>query len=281
MKKPNLLPPPFHYFLKTAYICFFLSVLNIPLLAQSEGIKISGTVTDTQKEPLIGVSILLKGTNKGTLTDINGKYTITVPDQHAVLQFFYTGFNREEITVNKKTTINLIMTEAIKELDEVVVVGYGAMKKRDVTGAIASISSETIEQRNAISIADALQGQTAGVQITTGSGAPGEAADIRIRGTSTFEGGAKPLYIVDGVPFESIEDINPADIESIEVLKDAASAAIYGSRSANGVILITTKQGEKTRPRLDIRYLKSFSTLSRKMPKANGDERRYYDRVRR
>lgn len=281
MKKPNLLPPPFHYILKIAYICLFLSVLNIPLMAQSNGIKISGTITDTQKEPLIGVSILLKGTNKGTLTDINGKYTITVPDQHAVLQFFYTGFNREEITVNKKTTINLIMTEAIKELDEVVVVGYGAMKKRDVTGAIASISSETIEQRNAISIADALQGQTAGVQITTGSGAPGEAADIRIRGTSTFEGGAKPLYIVDGVPFESIEDINPADIESIEVLKDAASAAIYGSRSANGVILITTKQGEKTRPRLDIRYLKSFSTLSRKMPKANGDERRYYDRVRR
>lgn len=128
MKKPNLLPQ-FLYLRKIVYILLFLSVLNTPLVAQTDGIKISGTVTDTKKEPLIGVSILLKGTNKGTLTDINGKYSITVPNGQATLQFFYTGFNREETTVNKKTTINVIMTEAIKELNEIIIVGYGANEK--------------------------------------------------------------------------------------------------------------------------------------------------------
>lgn len=248
--------------------------------SQDKELKIIGVVTDTQNNPLPGVSVLIKGTSTGVVSNLDGKYVISIPNQNSTLIYSYTGFAKQEIAVKGKRVLNVILKESVKELNEVIVVGYGAMKKRDITGSIASITSKSIEERNAISITDVLQGQMAGIEITSGSGAPGEGSDIRIRGTSTFEGGVKPLFVVDGVPFESIDDINPSDIESIEVLKDAASAAIYGSRSANGVILISTKQGEKSRPRLDIRYLKSFSTLTRKMPKANGAERRYYDKVR-
>lgn len=258
-------------------LCFISTSFSF---AQDKELKVIGVITDTQNNPLPGVSVLIKGSSTGVVSNLDGKYTISVPGPNSTLIYSYTGFAKQEITVKGKRVLNVVLNESVKELNEIVVVGYGAMKKRDITGSIASITSKSIEERNAISVTDVLQGQMAGIEITSGSGAPGEGSDIRIRGTSTFEGGVKPLFVVDGVPFESIDDINPSDIESIEVLKDAASAAIYGSRSANGVILISTKQGEKSRPRLDIRYLKSISTLTRKMPKANGAERRYYDKVR-
>jgi len=241
---------------------------------------VSGIVSDQNNDPLIGVTVKVIDTNVGTITDLNGKYTIAVPAGKNSLEFSYTGFTTLRMPVNNQAYINVTLKESIKQLEEVMVIGYGAMKKRDITGAISSISAQTIEEKTPISIYDALQGQSSGVQIVTGSGAPGEGSEIRIRGVSTFDEGASPLFVVDGVPLDNVDNINPNDIESIEVLKDAASAAIYGSRSANGVILVTTKKGERTRPRVDVRYLRSYSTLSRSMPRANGDERRYYDDIR-
>ncbi len=156
-----------------------------------------------------------------------------------------------------------------------VVVAYGTMRKRDVTGSITSISSESIERRAPANVFEALQGQVAGVQISAGSGQPGESAQINIRGISTFSAdGVKPLYVVDGIPMEDIDGINPGDITSIEVLKDAASAAMYGSRSANGVILITTKGGQEGAPRIDVKYLHTWGKLSHKLAQATRADRR-------
>ena len=192
----------------------------------------------------------------------------------------YVGYVTKEVT--SKPDMKVILSENSKNLDEVVVVGYGTMKKRDVTGAISSISSKDIEQKMATNVFEALQGQTAGIQIISGSGQPGETSSIKIRGTSTFSAdGVKPLYIVDGIPLDDIDGINPTDIASMEILKDAASAAIYGSRSANGVIIITTKQGEAGKPRIDVKYNHSWGTLSHKLAQANRADRRYYDNARR
>lgn len=243
-------------------------------------VKVSGIVTDVNNEPLIGVAVRVPDSEVGSITNVDGKYTVNVPAKKNVLEFSYTGFTTSRITINERQVIDVVLTESVKELEEVKVIGYGSMKKRDITGAISSISAQTIEEKTPLNIFDALQGQTAGVQIVTGSGAPGETAEIRIRGVSTFDEGAKPLFVVDGVPSDNVDNINPNDIESIEVLKDAASAAIYGSRSANGVILVTTKKGEKNRPRVDVRYLHSNSTLSRHMPRSNATERRHYDDIR-
>ncbi len=257
-------------------IVFFLF---ITLIIQAQ-IRVTGVVSDNKREPLIGVAVQVKGIAIGTITDIKGKFSISVPDKKSALVFSYIGYGTQTIIVDNQNSLKIVLEETIKELEEITVVGYGAMKKRDITGAVSSISAKSIEEKTPINVFDALQGQTAGVQIITGSGAPGEGAEIKIRGVSTFDEGAKPLFVIDGVPLDNVDNINPNDIENIEILKDAASAAIYGSRSANGVILVTTKKGEKAKPRIDARYLRSYSTLSRSMPRANGAERRYYDKVR-
>ncbi len=263
------------------YLLFFL--LTIPWvhnLGQTSNpkVQVSGVVLDQNKEPLTGVTVKLKQSFAGTVTDIDGKYTIQVPAGKATLVFSYVGFQTQEVPV-KGATLNVELEEDIKELEDVVVIGYGSMKKRDLSGAISSVESELIEAQSPTNVFDALQGQVAGVEIITGSGAPGEESVVRVRGTATFEAGANPLYVVDGVILDNIDDINPNDIASIEVLKDAASAAIYGSRSANGVFLVTTKQGTSA-PKLDIRYVLSFSDLIRKMPQATSAERKYYEKVR-
>ncbi len=255
----------------------FLLFVSIMIQAQ---FHITGEVTDINQEPLIGVTVQVKGTTTGTITNLKGEFSILAPSEKSMIVFSYTGYSQQVIPLGNQQFIKVVLKETIRELDEVTVVGYGSMKKRDITGAISSISAQSIEEKTPVNVYDALQGQTSGVQIVTGSGAPGESAEIKIRGVSTFDEGAKPLFVVDGVPLDNVDNINPNDIESIEVLKDAASAAIYGSRSANGVILVTTKKGEKNKPRIDVRYLHSNSTLSRSMPRANGDERRYYDSIR-
>ncbi len=256
-----------------AALCFFI-VLNV----MAQGKIISGVVSDNVGESLPGVAVTVKGTTQGVITDVNGKYTISVDEKAKVLVFSYIGMKQEEVQINNRTTVNLTLQPDVIGVEEVVVVGYGTQRKRDVTGAITSVDEKMIEKRQAVNVYDVLQGEAPGVLVVSNSGAPGDENTIRIRGTSTFESGVNPLYVVDGVPLSDISSINPNDIKSMEILKDAASAAIYGSRSANGVIIITTKTGEAGKPKIDVRYLQSWNFLSRKVPQANAYERRLFER---
>ncbi len=211
---------------------------------------VSGRVTDENGEPLIGVTILIKGTSTGTTTDFNGSYTLDVPDESAVLILSYTGYAPQEILVGNRSTIDVSMAVDATQLSEVVVVGYGEVNARDLTGAIASVKSRDIVRSNPVQAAAALQGQIAGININKLSNKPGERFSIDIRGLSDFSGSSEPLVVIDGVIGADMNVLNPNDIESIDVLKDASSTAIYGSRGANGVIIITTKRGKSGTPRV-------------------------------
>lgn len=209
---------------------------------------VSGIITDTDGETLIGVNVMVKGTALGTISDFDGKYRIDVAAD-ATLVFTFIGFKTIELPVDGKTTLDVTLPYDVQGLDEVVVVGYGAQKKSDLTGAVESVKSEDLERISATNPAEALQGQVAGVSVTRSSGTPGGSIDIKIRGVGTV-GNNSPLYIIDGLP-GSFNLLNPNDIASIEVLKDGAAAAIYGSRAANGVIIITTKQGKNGEVKID------------------------------
>ncbi|MBN2743502.1 MAG: TonB-dependent receptor [Marinilabiliaceae bacterium] len=228
--------------LKKSIILLLALLVHIGIIAQQK--TISGVVKDNSNDPIPGVSILIKGTTNGTITDIDGKYSLTVPGDNAVLVYSFIGMKSQEITVGTQSTINVSLISDTEEIDEVVVVGYGVQKKKLVTGATAQVKGEELAQRSSTNALQALQGQTAGVNITSTSGQPGESMKVNIRGLGTI-GNSGPLYIVDGVQTDGISFLNSSDIESIDVLKDAASAAIYGSRAANGVVLVTTKRGEK------------------------------------
>jgi TonB-linked SusC/RagA family outer membrane protein len=257
-------------------LCSFLFYL-VPAMAQVS--TITGTVHDTKGNPLSGVSIKVKNGVAGTSTDANGQFTLSAKDPK-VLVFSIVGFATQEVTAGGKTNLQVVMQESSVGMDEVIVVGYGAQKKGNVTAAISTVNAKQIGERQAIDVFDALQGQAAGVQIAQESGRPGAGNSIRIRGIGTILGGADPLYVVDGAQGVNIDGINPADIETITILKDAAAAAIYGSRSANGVVLITTKKGKEGKSTLDLRYLSSISALAHKVPQANAEERRLLDRKR-
>jgi TonB-linked SusC/RagA family outer membrane protein len=227
-----------------------LSVLFVILAFMASGngyaqdYQVKGMVTDaTTGEPLPGVNIVITGTGTGAITDVNGKYAITVPHGNASLQFSYVGYNAETMTVEGETILDVILVPDIKSLDEVVVTGYGSVKKSDVTGAIASIKAVNLKRQPVTSFDDALQGLASGISIQT-DGTPGKEATVLIRGVGSINGG-NPLYVVDGIVADNISMINPSDIESIEILKDGSSAAIYGARAADGVILVTTKRGKK------------------------------------
>lgn len=217
--------------------------------------KISGTITTNNGEPIIGASVVIKGTASGTITDVSGRFSLTVsPD--AVLTVSYVGYKTQEIKVNGRTSLRVVLQEDKMLLDEVIVVGYGLQKKSVVTAAISSVKTEDLEKISATRIDNVLKGMVSGVNITQSSGQPGAGSKVRIRGIGTINN-SEPLYIVDGMPIGGgIDYLNPQDISSVEILKDAASAAIYGSRAANGVILVTTKLGDKTRPKLE--YSTSF-----------------------
>jgi TonB-linked SusC/RagA family outer membrane protein len=221
----------------------FISLLLAGSLSGQQ--KISGTVTSTTDGlPLIGVNILEKGTDNGTVTDLDGSYSIEVRTADAVLQFSYTGYASREERVNGRSRIDLSLEEESKLLQQVVVVGYGVQKKSDLTGAVSSVKQKDIERVATANVEQALQGKVAGVYVAPNSGTPGAGAVVRIRGTGTLNN-SNPLYVVDGMITYDASFVNPQDVESIEVLKDASAAAIYGSRGANGVIIITTKSGKK------------------------------------
>lgn len=257
---------------------FGFSFLLFSFTAQAQ-IPVSGTVKDVKGAPIGGVSVNVKGSSIGSVTDDKGDYSVSVPNSTSVLVFSFVGYAEKEESVNGRTTINVELASSITNLDEVIVVGYGTQKKRDVTGAISSIAAKDIEIKQPVTIFDAIQGAAPGVRVMSGSGAPGEESAITIRGLSTLsDAGIRPLYIVDGVPQRNINGINPKDIQSLEILKDAASAAIYGSRSANGVIIITTKRGEEGKAQVNVDFLRSYSKLSNRISQANRLERQMFDR---
>ncbi len=204
--------------------------------------QVAGTVVDLHGEPLVGVNVLVRGTSIGAMTDINGSYTITNLPENAILVFSYIGYLSQEIKVEDKSSINVALKEDTQKLEEVVVVGYGTFKKRDLTGAITQVKGDEIANLPLRSASDALQGKAAGVTVTSVSGSPGSMGAVRIRGIGTINDNS-PLYVVDGLPQGDIGWLNARDIANMEVLKDASAQAIYGARAANGVILITTKKG--------------------------------------
>lgn len=214
------------------------SIVSTP---QQNTRQITGTVIDATGMPIIGANVMVKGTTNGTITDIDGKFTLEVA-KDAILQVSYIGYMNQEILVGNKSVLSISLQEDTQKLDEVVVIGYGTMKKSDITGAISSVSEEKIARQAVANVSTALQGLATGVSVTSSSGSPGSAATIRIRGVGTVND-AEPLFVVDGMPVTDINYLNTSDIQSMEVLKDASASAIYGSRGANGVILITTKKG--------------------------------------
>jgi TonB-dependent starch-binding outer membrane protein SusC len=228
--------------------CCMILLLAIPWHSKAQtGQTVSGTVLDAKNSPLPGVSIVIKGTAKGTTTDINGAFTLSVESSESILVFSFIGFAPKEVVVGNQTALKVSLDEDITSLDEIVVVGYGELKKNDLTGAVTSVETKKITQLGTVDVNQALQGKVAGVQITPQSGAPGTPARVRIRGVGTINN-SDPLYVVDGYPTNNIDFISPTDIETMEVLKDASATAIYGNRGANGVILITTKKGKSGAP---------------------------------
>lgn len=256
---------------------------NSKVRSELNDVRVTGMVTSmTDNTPLPGVNIIVKGTNIGTITDVEGKYAINVPNDSDTLVFSFIGYLREEIPVNNQQLIDVSLTEDIQKLGELVVVGYGTQEKRDLTGAVASVDSKAISEVVATNAVQAMQGRVAGVNITQDSWRPGAGASVRIRGSRSITASNDPLYVVDGNPISrgsiSISDINPADIASIEVLKDASATAIYGSRGANGVILITTKRGKSGKATVNYDGYEGIQTPLRMVDVYDGGEYAEYVR---
>lgn len=250
-------------------LCFPASGVRAAQASQ-QNLTVSGVVTSAADQlPLIGVSVQVKGTTNGAITDLDGNYTVSVA-YGETLVFSYIGFKTQEIQITNQTTLNVVMEEDSETLDEVVVVGYGVQKKKLVTGATVQVKGETLAKMNTNSPLQAMQGQTPGVNISSTSGQPGEGMKVSIRGLGTV-GNASPLYLIDGVGGD-ISTLNPADIESIDVLKDAASAAIYGAQAANGVVLITTKSGKAGKAQISFDAYYGWQTQARKADMLNSRE---------
>lgn len=261
-------------FTRRSLLLWLLLVMS-SLSAWAQSRQVSGRVTSfAGSETLPGVAVRIKGTSAGTVTDLDGKYQIQVSSDDAVLQFSFVGYNTEETTVGNRSVIDVFLAEDIETLGEVVVVGYGVQQKREVTGAITKVEGASIACIPTPSFEAALQGQAAGVQVIQGSGLAGSGSVIKVRGTSAISASGDPLYVVDGVQITQdyfmgsnrgamnqnpLASLNPENIESVEILKDAGAAAIYGSRGANGVIIITTKRGKAGKGKLNFSTEHGFS----------------------
>lgn len=267
-----------------------MMLLSVTILHAQERTVTGKIISGEDKEPLPGVTVLVKGSTNGTITDIDGNFAISVKDGD-VLVISFVGYKNQEVSVNGRTKIDLSLETDISQLEEVIVVGYGTQKKSDLTGAVASINGETLTSLVTANVDQALAGRIAGVQVTQNTGAPGGAVSIRIRGTSSVSGSSEPLYVIDGIPFNGegqsiagfdwaggangqnrvnpLASINPADIISIEVLKDASATAIYGSRAANGVVLISTRRGKAGEAKINYSGYYSVQELPRKIDMMN------------
>lgn len=260
---------------KIKYNLVFLFFLNFLLsnTVNAQSTTIEGKITDATGLSLPGVNIQEKGTKNGTSTDFEGSFKINVTSNKAVLIVSYLGFQTQEVSVAGKTKINVSLAEQSNSLNEVVVVGYGSVKKTDLTGSVSTISAATITERNTTSALEAIQGSTPGVQISSSSGRSGDGFKVVIRGNNSLVG-SSPLYVVDGVPVDNIDFLNPQDIARMDVLKDASSAAIYGSRGASGVIIVTTKSGANVKSGINVTFDSSYGTkTAARLPKMmNGEQ---------
>ncbi len=240
---------------------------------QQEGKTLNGIVKDKNGEPIIGANVVVKGTTNGTITDIDGQYSLSNVSNNDILTISYIGYLSKDIPVNGQQVINILLDEDTQKLDEIVVVGYGTVKKRDLTGSVASINAEKIEQIAVTNPALALQGRIPGVLVEQTDYAPGGGLKIRVRGNRSFKASNDPLYVVDGMPLTTgIEAINPSDIESIDVLKDASATAVYGARGANGVIIVTTKKGKAGKVQVDYNGYVGVQTVAKRLDVMDGAE---------
>ncbi|GAA3918676.1 TonB-dependent receptor [Chitinophaga oryziterrae] len=236
-------------------------------------LKITGRVTDAKDaSPLPSVNIVIKGTTSGTVTNVDGSFTLQVPDAKSVLVFSYTGYSPQEITVGSQTNFRISLAQKVGNLTEMVVIGYGTVKKSDLTGSVTTLKGEQLMDKPVPNISQALQGKVAGVDVNVNSSTPGQVAKVRVRGIGSINSNIDPLYVIDGVIGADGNAINPNDIASIEVLKDASSTAIYGARGANGVIMITTKRGVRGESRITYEGNVNVSTLARHLKTLNSDE---------
>ncbi|KXX67696.1 TonB-dependent receptor [Flammeovirga sp. SJP92] len=250
-------------------ILFFLSQI---LFAQEK--SLTGVVKDDSGMEIPGVNVFIKGTKKGSITGFDGKFKILGYEKTDVLIVSYVGMKTKEILIGEQTHIDVVLQEDAQQLDELIIVGYGTQDKKDITGAVGLATSEDFEDRPNQQIGNLIQGKVAGVEIASSSGSPSQGLSLRIRGTNSFKGSSEPLYVIDGVPTTDTRSLNPADVESISILKDAASAAIYGAQGGNGVVLITTKQGKVDGMHVSLDAYGGVSQVWKKMDVLNGDQYR-------
>jgi TonB-linked SusC/RagA family outer membrane protein len=253
---------------KRCALFVLLLLVNLSLIAQQ---TVTGVVKDAGGQPMYGVTIVVQGTSAGTLTGVDGKYSLQVPTGGTTLQFSFIGYDERVEPINGRSVIDVTLAEAITGLDEVVVVGYGTQKKKLVTGATIEVKGDQITKLSTVSPMTALQNFTPGVNITKTSGEPGAGFKVNIRGVGTI-GNSQPLYIVDGIPRGDINYLSPSDIESIDVLKDAASAAIYGARASNGVVMVTTKRGKANRIEVTYDGYAGVQNVYKMLPLLDGQE---------
>ncbi|MDE6842907.1 MAG: TonB-dependent receptor plug domain-containing protein, partial [Muribaculaceae bacterium] len=252
----------------------FLTVLMMFLMvgitqAYAQDITASGQVVEQSDEPLIGATVKVKGTSTGTATDIDGRFTLKCK-AGSILQIQYLGYTPKE--VKAAADMKIVLDEENRSLDEVVVIGYGQVKRKDLTTAVSTVGEEDLANRPIISAAQAIQGKAPGVAVQSPTGAPGGTMTVRVRGTTSFNGSNEPLYVVDGVPVDNISFLAPTDIENMQILKDASSAAIYGSRGANGVVLITTKNGKSENAKVSLNIQAGFTNVAKKLDVLNYEQ---------
>ena len=245
--------------------------VNYPEVLSEQSVKVSGVVVDEQGISLPGVNVVVKGSSHGTITDFDGMFNLEVMPE-SILTFSYIGYNTKEIKIQKAQSLKVTLKENTKDLEEVIVVGYGTQRKSDLTGSVVSVKADDVNAVPTSNIAEMLRGQAAGLQVTTGSSRPGGSSSITIRGNRSLTGGNSPLFVVDGVPVNNIDDLNAADIKSIEVLKDASAQSIYGARAANGVILVTTQRGAEGKTQVNFNAYLAVQTLTRNFDLYSGQE---------
>ncbi|MCD8041675.1 MAG: TonB-dependent receptor [Tannerellaceae bacterium] len=248
--------------MKNMRVALMMLLTTITFGLSAQNVAISGNIVDVTGEPIIGASVLEKGTTNGTITDFDGNFTLNITG-NVPLVISYIGMRSQEVNVQGKTIFNIVLEDDTQALEEVVVIGYGTAKRKDLTGSVASVSADVIASAPVSSAMEAITGRMAGVQISTNEGSPDAEMNIRVRGGGSITGDNTPLFIVDGFPVESISDIAPGDIESIDILKDASSTAIYGSRGANGVVIVTTKSGKEGKVSVNYNAYISFKKIAK------------------